>query len=57
MLWSEKFRWKPNDDLPNEEKNQYWTVYGRKVNNLHTKGCQKNMGEMKSVKLLTQQEQ
>jgi len=26
-LWPGDERWKPSDDLPNQEKNQYWTVY------------------------------
>jgi len=27
MLWTEDKRWKPSDDLSNQEKNQYGTVY------------------------------
>jgi len=27
MLWSGRDDRKPNHDLPNQEKNQYWTVY------------------------------
>jgi len=27
MMWSEDERWKPIDDLHNQEKIPYWTVY------------------------------
>jgi len=39
MLWSEESRWKPSDDLSNQEKNQYWTVHWWKGNTFYTKGC------------------
>jgi len=37
LLWSGWDKWKPRNDLPNQEKNQYWTVYRWKGRALHTK--------------------
>jgi len=38
VLWSGRDERDPNNDLPNLEKNQYWTVYWWITETLYTKG-------------------
>jgi len=43
-MWGAEFVYrdeqKPNNDLPNQEKNQYWTVYWLETWALNTQGVQ-----------------
>jgi len=38
VLWSGRDERKPNIDLPNQEKNQYWRVYWWETGALYTQG-------------------
>jgi len=46
VLWSGRDEQKPNNDLFNQEKNQYWTVYWGVTGTLCTQGRDQEWSEV-----------